>query len=52
MNENYNYCHHGKTTLTFIWKKSKKIAKRFYIQKAKKIAKRFYIQKSGHFLKS
>ena len=34
MNENYDDSHQRKTTRTFIYIKSKKIAKRFYIQKA------------------
>ena len=41
MNENYNDCHHRKTTRTFL-----------YTQKAKKIAELFYTQKARHFSKS
>ena len=54
MNENYKDCHHRKTTRTFIYTKSKKNAKRFYIQKANTFQKarqfplRFYIQKAIH----
>ena len=54
MNENYDDCHHQKTTRTFIYTKSKKIAKRFYIQKAIHLKKTrkfplcLYIQKGIH----
>ena len=39
MDENDDDCHHQKTTRTFIYTKSKKIAKRFYIQKARHFSK-------------
>ena len=58
MNENYNACHHRKTMRTFIYTKSKKIAKRFYIQKVIHLTLwdfheifevGIYIQKAWHF---
>ena len=55
MNENYNDCHHQKTTCTFLYTQKLKIAKRFYIQKpylfqkARQFPLCFYIQKRIYF---
>ena len=55
MNENYNDCHHRKTTRTYIYKKQK-VSKRFYIQnadtfqKARQFPLRFYIHKKPYTL--
>ena len=62
MDENYNNCHHQKTTHTFIYTKSKKICYTLLYkksqtlfkkldawQRARQFAIRFYIQKSGTF---
>ena len=54
MNENYHDCHHRKTTRTFIYTKSKKIAKSFYskkpdtFQKARQFPLRLYTKKGIH----
>ena len=54
MNENYDDCHHRKTTRTFIYKKQKILPNVFiYIkphtfQKARQFPFRFNIQKSIH----
>ena len=54
MNENYDGFHHQKATRTFIYTKSKKIAKLFYVQKARQFSKKktiaicFCIQKAIH----
>ena len=46
MNENYDDCHHQKTTRTFIYTKSKNNCETFYIQKAGQFPLRFYKQKA------
>ena len=54
MNENYDDCHHRKTTRTLIHKKSKKHSEMFLykkpdtFQKARQFPLRFYIQKAIH----
>ena len=55
MNENYNDCHHQKTTRTFLYtKKSKQLPIVFTykkpdtFQKARQFPLRFYIQKAMH----
>ena len=55
MNENYNDCHHRKTTPTFIYTKKQNKLRNVFIykkpdtfQKARQFPLRFYIQKSIH----
>ena len=54
MNENYDDCHHRKTTRTLIYTKSKKMRNVFIykksdtFQKARQFPLRFYIQKAIH----
>ena len=55
MNENYNDCHHRKTTRTFLYTQKKKIRNVFIykksdtLQKARQFLLYFYIQKAIHF---
>ena len=55
MNENYDDCHHRKTTRTFIYTKSQKNSQTFLykkkpdtFQKARQFPLRFYMQKAIH----